>query len=219
MKLVHFFGNRFLSLDNLKHSYIIEIDSMDIKTKRVVLAKQIHSDKIKVVTEKQAGSGIIKPSIKGADGLMTNQKNLFLCIKTADCIPIFLYDPCKEVIAALHSGRIGTEKNIVGKAIKKMKRKYDCKPGNIQAELGPAICGKNYQVDKQTFDNFVHKTGIEQTFPNLDLKKVIIANLFDAGIPEDNIKNHDICTKTNADYFSYRENNTKQRQISIIGMI
>jgi len=219
MKLVHFFGNRFLSLDNLKHSHIIEIDSIDIKTNRIILVKQIHSNKIKVVTEKWAGSGIIKQSIKGVDGLITSRKNLFLCIKTADCVPIFLYDPFKEVVAAVHSGRIGTEKNIVEKAIKKMKRKYDCKPDNIQAELGPAICGNCYPVDKQTFDNFVHKTGIEQTFPNLDLKKVIIANLFDAGIPEDNIKNHDICTKTNADYFSYRENNTKQRQISIIGMI
>ena len=218
MKLLHFFGDRFLCLYNLKHSYIIEIDSFNVKTKRIVLGKQIHSDKIKIVTEKQAGSGIIKSSIKGVDGLITNQKNLFLCIKTADCVPIFLYDPGKEVIAALHSGRVGTEYNIVGKALKKMKQRFGCKISNIHAELGPAICGKNYQVDKKIFDNFVRKTEVEQTDQNLDLKKVIISNLLEAGISEDNIINHEICTKSNSDYFSYRENKTTQRQISIIGM-
>jgi purine-nucleoside/S-methyl-5'-thioadenosine phosphorylase / adenosine deaminase len=218
MKLLHFFGDKNLSLYNLKHSHEIDIDSFSVKTRSVVLAKQIHSDKIKIITEKLAGSGIIKPSIKGVDGLITNQENLFLCIKTADCVPILLYDLKKKVIAALHSGRIGTEKSIVGKAIKIMKRRFGCKIDSIHAELGPAICSQCYNVGRKIFDDFVRKTGVEQIYPNLDLKKVIISNLLEARISENQIINHEICTKSEANYFSYRENRTTQRQISIIGM-
>lgn len=218
MKLIRFFGDHNFSLYNLKRSHEIEIDSNNIKTKRMVLAKQIHSDRIRFVVEKHAGSGIIKPSIAGVDGLITNQKNIFLCIKTADCVPIFLWDTHKKVIAALHAGRLGTEKNIVAKALIKMKRHYGCNIGNIKVELGPAVCGSCYDVGHRIFDAFVRKTGVEQKYPYLDLKKVIISHLLEAGIPEENILDHAVCTKDDNEFYSFRKDRTQQRQISLIGM-
>jgi copper oxidase (laccase) domain-containing protein len=100
-----------------------------------------------------------------------------------------------------------------------MTEKFGCKLENIKVELGPAICGNCYPVDQKTFDFFVSKTGIEQEFPNLDLKKVIFFRLQNIGISDSNITVFQICTKVDSRYFSYRRNNTTGRQISLIGMI
>jgi len=219
MKIIKFFGDENLSLKNLKHSSEITIDFTDIKTNRVVLAKQIHSNKLKLVTEKHAGAGISKRAIIFADGLITYQKNLFLGIKTADCIPILIWDRRKEIIAAVHSGRKGVELKIAEKTVKLLHAKYGCNYKDIELELGPSICSKCYSVDQKTFNKFVHSTKLDQNFPYLDLKKVVLHNLKQTGIPEENIKVHDVCTKEDKNFFSYRKNNTKQRQISLIGMI
>ena len=218
MNLLRYFGDKNLSLKNLKHSHEIEISSFEIKTKRIVLARQVHGGKIRLVTEKHTGAGIIKRSIAGVDGLITNNKNIFLCIKTADCIPIFLWDEVKEVVSALHSGRAGVESNIAVKAIRIMQKKFGCKIADIHAEFGPSICTNCYPVDLDTFNKFVRQTNVEQVFPHLDLKKVILSNLHDIGIQEVNILDQSICTKEDGNYFSYREDQTLQRQISIIGM-
>jgi len=219
VKFIRSFGDNKLSLGKLHSSESVKIDGKAISTNRLILVDQIHSANIKVVSETDCGAGIIAEPIPGFDGLVTDQRDVYLCIKTADCIPIFLWDDERKIISALHSGRAGTEQNIAGKAVEIMKNKFRCDPRNIRVELGPAICGRCYPVDKNTFDNFVLETGIEQTQPNLNLKKVIISNLLEMGIRSNNIFDHQICTKENKNYYSFREDQTKERQVSIIGML
>jgi purine-nucleoside/S-methyl-5'-thioadenosine phosphorylase / adenosine deaminase len=219
VKFVRFFGDNKLSLQKLLNSESIIIDKTTISTNRLILVYQIHSANIKIVTENDCGAGVITQPIHGFDGLITNQKDVFLCIKTADCIPIFLWDKQKEIVASLHSGRTGTEQDIAGKAVEIMMDNFSCDPKDICVEIGPAICGKCYPVNQTTFNEFVQKTGVDQTFPNLDLKKVVISNMLEIGILHENIFNHNICTKEDVSYFSYRENQTTERQISIIGMV
>ena len=214
MEIIKHFGDKALSLQKLLNSANIAIDQISISTQRIILAEQVHSANVEIVTEENTNKPI--PDI---DGLITGQKNLFLCIKTADCIPIFIWDENQKVIAALHSGRAGTEHNIVGKAVEIMKNKFSCDPRNIRVELGPSICGKCYHVDQKTFNDFINKTRIEQTQPNLNLKKVVISNLLEIGIRSDKIFDYQICTKENENYFSFREDLTSERQISIIGMV
>jgi len=213
VRYLRYFGNNTLSLHELVNSTNNVIDGINVPTDRVILAEQIHSANVKIVSEKY--NCILIP---GVDGLITERRNFFLAIKTADCIPILIWDEKQKIIAALHSGRVGTQLNIAKNAVDLMIDKFGCDPKNIQFELGPAICGNCYPVDRETFDDFVQKTGVEQIFPNLDLKKVVISNLRELGIPDKNIINHDICTKENSNYFSFRENQTKERQVSIIGM-
>ena len=219
MKIVRKFGNKTFNLDLLKKSKQIIIDELKIPMQQLILMEQIHSNQIKIICEEQVGVGILQKPIPGVDGLITNTKNVFFAIKTADCIPIFLWDEKQEVIAALHSGRVGTEQNICRNAVELMIEKFGCDPKNIRVELGPAICGNCYPVDRNSFDIFVQKTRIEQTFPNLNLEKVIVSNLLEMGVLPENIWNYSICTKEDFNYFSFRENQTTERQISIIGMV
>lgn len=72
------------------------------RLKNIVTGEQIHGDKIKVVTSKNP------KTIPKTDGLITNRKNIFLAIFTADCVPVFLYDFKKEVVGLIHAGWKGT---------------------------------------------------------------------------------------------------------------
>lgn len=69
---------------------------------------QIHSD---VVRQVGWGDQVSFPGEGGqmeADGLITGEKGLSLCIFTADCIPVLLCDPVKRVACAVHAGWRGT---------------------------------------------------------------------------------------------------------------
>lgn len=219
MKIIKKVGDKNFDLELLENSESIKLNEFLFPTNRIILMEQVHSDQIKILEENDLKTNRISQPILGVDGLITNVPNIFLAVKTADCIPILLWDETKNVIAALHSGRKGTELNIVGKAVKILVQTYNCNVADIKVELGAAICESCYPVDQKTFDEFVSITEIEQTFSKLDLKKVVKLKLKESGIPEENIFDQQICTKENSRYFSYRENKATERQISVIGII
>ena len=46
--------------------------------------------------------------LQGVDALITKEPGCCICISTADCIPILLYDRKNQVVAAAHAGWRGT---------------------------------------------------------------------------------------------------------------
>lgn len=220
LKIIRHFGDKKQSLEMLQTKLMeFETESGTIKKSRMILAEQTHSDIVVEVTSMQAGAGFTCAAIPHADALITTESNLFLTVKTADCIPILIYEKNGQAIAAVHAGRMGVQMNIVGMTIKAMCIIHRCQPENLMVEMGPAICAEHYPVDEVSFNEFVIATKVEQTFPNLDLKRVIRKQLSAMRIPDGNISNLDICTFEDEDYFSYREDGTEQRQIAIIGIL
>jgi len=217
--IFHHFGNKDLSLSELKKNDQIKIDGFVIPASQIVLAEQIHGNSVQIVSQNDIGAGITQTPIPAVDALITNEKNIFLAIKTADCVPILMFDPIIKVIAVVHSGREGTRKNIVRETLKILMKNFKSNPENILVKLGPSICEKCYEVDQNTFVNFVNSTGIEQQFSFLNIKKVLLHQLKEAGISLKNIENIDICTFEDENYFSYRRDEMKGRQISLIGML
>jgi len=68
-----------------------------LNTEDIISLSQIHSDQVKIITEKP-----VQPL--QADGLVTTTKNLALSVLSADCGPVLLHDPFNEVIGACHAG-------------------------------------------------------------------------------------------------------------------
>ncbi len=188
---------------------------------KLFYAEQIHSDGIAVITDKELENNHeeLPRIIPKADSLLTIKRGLFLCVKYADCIPVLLYDPRQQAIAGIHSGRCGTKKNITGKTVAALNTHFAADPADIEAALGPAISARHYPVSKEIFREFVSETGIEQSFPFLDLKKVIRSQLIRAGLKPEKIRDFPFCTYEDVNYFSYRRNNTLKRQIAIIGLL
>ena len=66
---------------------------------RYIFARQTHSNHVAVVTSENSLS-----TVPDTDALITNEPGLFVCVQTADCVPILLYDPHQKVVAAIHAG-------------------------------------------------------------------------------------------------------------------
>jgi len=134
-------------------------------------------------------------------------------------------DSRRNVVAGLHCGREGTQKNIVGEAIRKMKSHFYCQLTDIIAIVGAGICHKHYEVSQELFDNFnraLRKMGLEPDITqnrHLNLRKILNAQLIKEGIPEINIENVNDCTFESSNYHSYRREKTNNRQINIVGIL
>ncbi|RLA91354.1 MAG: peptidoglycan editing factor PgeF [Deltaproteobacteria bacterium] len=206
----------FLFADNLKNDKIHHGFSTRFNHYNeadYLIVHQIHSDNILIID-----SPIDLPfsSFRDyeADGIITNQPRIPIAIRTADCIPLLLFDHKKKIIAAIHAGWKGVGKNIVGKAVKKMQEVFKTCPSDILAAIGPCIRGCCYEVDNRV-KNLFEQNGIkwqEYSYKSrvghffIDLLTIVIDQLLDANLNLKNIQTFSICTSCHVDiFFSYRK--------------
>jgi len=150
-----------------------------------------------------------------ADALITDNKNLYIGVLTADCLPIFLIG--KGIVGVVHAGWRGTLKGISYLTVK-----YMAKLSKVEkAILGVCICKNCYEVGKDVFQQFGKKyedcfTRIGKTDKFLfDLKKANEKQLKAAGIKD--IESIPLCTVCNNErFFSYRKEKTSKRNLSAI---
>lgn len=121
---------------------------LGIRLEECVALKAQHKDKIVVVDKKFAGIGMTntKDAIR-ADGLITNVRGLFLFLLIADCLPIIVFDPKKEVIGLIHAGWRSTTKKIITKVVKLMNEEYDSNPADLHVGIGPCIHKESYKFN------------------------------------------------------------------------
>jgi copper oxidase (laccase) domain-containing protein len=111
-------------------------------------AAQVHGDGIAMVPGAEtviAGDGL--PVVPDVDGLLSNTPGEVLGIYVADCGPIWLADQKTGAVGLLHSGKKGTELNILGKGVRMMAEHFGTRPVDLVAVLGPCIRPPNYEVD------------------------------------------------------------------------
>jgi YfiH family protein len=113
---------------------------LNLRYENLIFPKQTHSN---CVVEIQDLSEI---ALEETDALVTNVQGLCICIQTADCVPILLFDPVEKAISAIHAGWRGTVGKIVEVAIRKMRLKYGTLPENVVAAIGPSIGPEIYEV-------------------------------------------------------------------------
>ncbi|WP_051670252.1 peptidoglycan editing factor PgeF [Bryobacter aggregatus] len=170
-------------------------------------AKQIHSDRvIRATTEGLQGE---------ADAVVTTVPELWVSIRTADCLPILLADPGAGVVAAVHAGWRGTAAKIVAKTVEKMVE-LGAELTTIHAAIGPGIGLCCFEVGPEVSSEF-GVTGRSC----IDLAGVNERQLQLAGLELENIWISAQCTKCNPELFhSYRaEPGTAGRMVSAIRLV
>lgn len=204
-------------------NYRLVAQDLGFDLNRTVLSKQTHTDNIRIVTEDDAGKGIVRESdIEDTDGLITDVKNLALVVFSADCVPILLFDPVRGAAAAVHSGWKGTLKEIGAKAVRMMKETYGCRADNILAAIGPSIgpcCFEFGREDARVFpDRYIADSQDDKV--TIDLWSMNRDILTAAGIPKENIDCADLCTVCRSDEFysyrTHRENTGRQGAVIVI---
>jgi YfiH family protein len=151
-----------------------------------------------------------------ADAVMTQNPEVTLFMRFADCTPIFLYDPIHRVIGLAHAGWKGTVNRIGSEIVRAMQREYQTLPSTLIAGIGPCIGPDHYEigsdVDMIIRDAFVEKSEEVLTIDKgrifFDLWTANRIILEEAGV--ENIQVAGICTScNNEDWFSHRYENGK----------
>lgn len=151
-----------------------------------------------------------EPHIK-ADIIITDEIDLALLMRFADCVPIFIYDLKVKAIGIAHAGWQGTAKNVSAELVKAMSKTFGSNPANLLAAIGPAICISHYPVGIEVIEALQESLGPEMDivseFRNgtytLDLKKCNEIQLIKSGVIK--VENSNICTVCdNENWFSHR---------------
>lgn len=137
-------GDREFALRNLAphHDRWIAERFPEISTRHH--AEQIHGNQIAAITETSDQPIFQHP---GVDGLITNLPGQLLAIYVADCAAIYLADPVTRSIGLLHSGKKGTDGNILREAVMQMEKRYGTRPSDLVCVVSPCIRPPNYDVD------------------------------------------------------------------------
>ena len=189
-----------------QENYLALGNQLGLPPENMVKTKQKHTSAVKIVTQQDGGDGVLRPLDENIpyDGLITNEKNLLLCTVEADCVPVYFYDPVKEVIAMVHSGWKGTVQKISEVTIKKMRDTFGCKPENLKVAIGPHICKNCYEVGQDVFEEFTQsfdKTDMKKIFTRkndekylLNLQEAVKLTVLKNGVLEKNFFTINICT-------------------------
>jgi polyphenol oxidase len=173
----------------------------------LLAAQQIHGNKIAVVEKvgsalradrgHRGAASLPSKEFSGCDGLITNQRGIVLGVYVADCCAVYIVDPKTPAIGLVHSGRKGTELNVVTNAIKQMIDHFGSDPANLIVQLSPCIRPPHYEVD---------------------FAAEIVRQSRALGVKE--IHDPGVCTACDLDrYYSYRAEKGKTgRMLALIGL-
>jgi purine-nucleoside/S-methyl-5'-thioadenosine phosphorylase / adenosine deaminase len=173
---------------------------------RIVSLRQVHGTRVLVHTG--GWEGWLRSG--EADGHITAEKGTALAVGIADCVPVFIAHP-SGVVALLHSGWKGTAERITPTAIEALAR-YGHPPDELAVHLGPAICGRCYEVSA---DVRARLTGQPATRPgHVDLRSLIAEHATELGVQKITVSSS--CTRCDNDrFFSHRAGDAG-RQIGVI---
>lgn len=181
-----------------------ELNHMAIKYNSINVTRQIHSNNIAVINKNNSVN-----FYDDTDGLIGSIGDV-LVIKTADCIPVIIYDAINKKIAAVHSGWKGTANSIIKDAINKMFN-LGSKPENIKIYLGPHIQKKSFEVMSDVknifeknfnYDKIITKKDEEHYL--IDLARVVKLDAISLGVKEENIYVSSLDTLMDEHFHSYR---------------
>jgi len=180
---------------------------------RIVFLKQMHGAEVVCV-----GKTEVSPSpFPEADALITREEGVPLAVRSADCLPIFLFDPETKAVGLVHAGWRGSLQGIVKNTVQRMMREWKTDPQDLKAAFGPALRDCCYRVGaefKEYFPEEIHQISDEFT---LDLALVNKNQLLSVGVKADNIFDCGICTSCDSRFFSYRREEEKAgRMISLV---
>lgn len=182
----------------------------------VVQPHQTHGVEVAIVTDPLTA----REQLEGIDALVTDVKGCAIGVRTADCIPVLMYDNSKGVVAAVHSGWRGTVSRIVSNAITVMSNEFGTDPADIHAAIGPGIGPDSFQVgedvamafkdagfDMERIWRFMGpraEDGSMKGGHHIDLYEAVRITLIDSGVPERNIQVAGIDTFVNSSFYSAR---------------
>lgn len=179
--------------DKIEQGLLKDFEAMP----EAITAEQMHADSILELTK--------RPDTElQCDGFITKTRDLPIMIKAADCQGVLIYDPTHEVIAAIHSGWRGSAKNIIGKAVQKMKSAHSSNPEGLMVAISPSLgpCCAEFSDPRNELPASCHRFIRDNN--HVDFWALSLVQLKEEGVPRQNIELSGKCTKCQPGYHSHR---------------
>jgi len=182
--------------------------------KVVVSVKQVHGTDSLVLDRPVAQEEVFAGEW---DALVTNQPEVLLTVRTADCVPVLVHDPVRRVVAAIHAGWRGTVEGIVSRTLSIMTQRFGSDPGWMRVGIGPSVGPCCYEVDEPVLERLREgftdwRTVVRDTGPGkavLDLRSLLRQQAEATGVLPQAIRTVNVCTVCHPDlFYSYRRDGT-----------
>ena len=160
----------------------------------LILAEQIHGASVAAIETPPSSSD----PIPGCDGLITRLPGLALVMRTADCLPILLWDPVQQVVGAAHVGWRGLDKQLPMRLVQWAQACYQSRPEDLWVSIGPAIRSCCYEVGRDfvpRFGPFVQEAAGRVT---CDLIGCASRQLVSTGVRPTHVVDSGLCTACDA---------------------
>lgn len=187
---------------------------LGLSPRSIVWMDQVHGTTVTTVTGPVAGP------LPATDGVVTTSPGLALAVLVADCVPILAGDPGAGVVAAVHAGRRGAADGIADRMLSAMVA-AGARIGAIEVLLGPAACGRCYEVPAAMRDEVESAlpgaactTG--RGTPGLDLRAGLARQLQARGVA--GVATDKRCTITDPELYSHRRQAPTGRLAGVVWM-
>lgn len=148
------------SLKNIHENRRRIMESINRSENSVYDVWQVHSNQINIAKEPRK----LDREPEQADAIITNNPDLTLLMKFADCVPILVNDPVKKVVGIIHAGWQGTVKRIAEKTIECMANRFNSNPSDVHAIIGPSIGPDHYNVGEDVYKSVIESFGQDHDF-------------------------------------------------------
>jgi YfiH family protein len=208
----HVFTTRDVILRSDQREWRLVAESLGVAPDRLFLIKQVHGTGVAVA---RRGSPARWTSPE-ADIIISDDPSVAIGVRVADCAPVLLVDPVRNVVGAAHAGWRGTAAGVSARAVDAMRETFGTDPADLIVAVGPSLGPCCAEVGAEVREAFRNRGADEPSLdrwfrpgsagrPYLDLWQANRDQLEERGVHPARIHAAELCTKTHADRFhSYR---------------
>ena len=171
--------------------------------------RQVHGDHVAFAH----GPGVYEE----ADAIYTDHRDLWIAVKTADCVPVLVSSPYG--VGAAHCGWRGLQNGLLHKLLDKMATEFNLTSSDLFIHIGPCIRQRNYEVDESFLLDFDEKHFFESENSGklmMDCAGIARSQAMNFGFLDLNIHDSGLCTYERDDLFnSYRRSQQKREQHNV----
>lgn len=174
--------------------------------KRLVSANQTHSNHVQIIDDEFLDFWPQDQECNDIDALVTNKKGIPLMIQVADCQAILMYDPVKQVVAAIHAGWKGLVQDVSGATLKVLRMHYGVDPATVLVAVSPSLGPQSaFFSNPEAELPFSFRPFIDNQ-KRVDLWEYSVQQLQSHGVQKNNIELARICTQQDEgrNFFSFR---------------
>jgi YfiH family protein len=157
-------------LDHTAAPWAAALASVTAVPDRLRRVRQVHGREVRVIAGTSPGEEAAERPI--GDALASDVAGLALAVVVADCVPILIGDARTGAAAAVHAGWRGTCARVAEEAVSAMVRRFDARPGDLVAALGPSIGPADYEVGESVVADFEAaghaREALARWFPRVD---------------------------------------------------